>query len=304
MCQVVFYEANWKMMAESVWDLKGKTVLVTGATNGIGEVAAQALAAQGARIVVVSRSASKCADVVQRIQRATGNQAVEWIAADLSTLAGINEAADEFLARHQLLHVLVNNAGGVFADRQVTGDGYEMTFALNHLNYFLLTKRLRDTIVASGPARIVNVSSDAHYSGKMNFEDLMGAQKYSSWAAYSQSKLANVMFTYELARQLEGSNVTANVLHPGFVATGFGRNNGGLWSMVMPLVQLFAKNPANGAQTSIYLASSPAVAQTSGQYFADSKAKKSSELSYDVVAQQRLWAISEDLVTAPQAVNA
>lgn len=291
-------------MAETTWELKGKTALVTGATNGIGEITAQALAAQGANVVIVSRSASKCADVAQRIQRATGNQAVEWIAADLSTLAGINEAADEYLARHQVLHVLVNNAGGVFADRQVTSDGFEMTFALNHLNYFLLTRRLLDTIVASGPARIVNVSSDAHYSGKMNFDDLMGAQKYSSWAAYSQSKLANIMFTYELARQLEGSGVTANVLHPGFVATGFGRNNGGLWRMVMPLIQLFARNPANGAQTSIYLASSPAVAQISGQYFADSKAKKSSALSYDFAAQQRLWAISEELVSVPQVVNA
>ncbi len=138
----------------------------------------------------------------------------------------------------------------------------------------------------------------------MNFEDLMGAQKYSSWAAYSQSKLANVMFTYELARQLEGSGVTANVLHPGFVATGFGRNNGGFWSMVMPLVQLFAKNPEKGAQTSIFLASSPAVTQTSGQFFADSKAKKSSDLSYDVAAQQRLWAISEELVATAQVVSA
>ncbi|MCB0023281.1 MAG: SDR family oxidoreductase [Caldilinea sp.] len=291
-------------MSVTTWELKGKTVLVTGATNGIGEVTAQALAAQGAHVVIMSRSAARCAETTQRIQKATGNPAVEWIAADLSTLAGINEAADEFLARHQVLHVLVNNAGGVFADRQVTADGYEMTFALNHLNYFLLTRRLWETLVASAPARIVNVSSDAHFSGKMNFDDLMGAQKYSSWAAYSQSKLANVMFTYELARRLDGSDVTANVLHPGFVATGFGRNNGGLWSMVMPLAHLFAKNPAKGAETSIYLASSPAVAQTSGKYFSDSKEKKSSDISYDVAAQQRLWEMSEAFVAAPQPAGA
>lgn len=287
-------------MTATTWDIKGKTVLVTGATNGIGEVTAQALAAQGAHVVMVSRSAAKCAETAQRIQAATGNPAVEWIAADLSTRAGVNEAADEFLARHGSLHVLVNNAGGVFADRQVTADGYEMTFALNHLNYFLLTRRLWDTLVANAPARIVNVSSDAHYTGKINFDDLMGEQKYSSWAAYSQSKLANVMFTYELARRLEGSGATANVLHPGFVATGFGRNNGGLWSMVMPLAHRFARNPAKGAETSIYLASSPAVAQTSGKYFSDRKEKKSSDISYDVAAQRRLWEMSDALVTVPQ----
>jgi len=287
-------------MTASAWDLKGKKVLITGATNGIGEVTAQTLAAQGAQVIIVSRNAAKCETVAQRIQETTGNPAVEWIAADLSTLAGIHQAADEFLARHQSLHVLINNAGAVFADRQVTADGYEMTFALNHLSYFLLTWRLRDTLVASAPARVVNVSSDAHYGGKMNFDDLMGAQKYRSWLAYSQSKLANVLFTYELARRLDGSGVTANVLHPGFVATGFGHNNGGTWNVMISFAHRFAKKPAKGAATSIYLASSPALSQVTGQYFSDSKVKKSARTSYDVAAQQQLWAMSEVLAALPQ----
>ncbi len=291
-------------MTATTWNIKDKTVLITGATNGIGEVTAHTLAAQGARVIIVSRNATKCENVAGRIQEATGNPAVEWIAADLSTLAGIHQAADEFLTRHRSLHVLVNNAGAVYAERQVTADGYEMTFALNHLSYFLLTRRLWGTLVASAPARIVNVSSDAHVAGKMNFDDLMGAQKYSSWSAYSQSKLANVLFTYELARRLDGSGVTANVLHPGFVATGFGRNNGGIWKRIMPLAQRFAKNPAKGAETSIYLASSPEVAQATGRYFSNSQAKKSARASYDVAAQQRLWSMSEALVTLPSPVHA
>jgi NAD(P)-dependent dehydrogenase (short-subunit alcohol dehydrogenase family) len=283
-------------MADTTWSVKDKIVLVTGATNGIGKITAQRLAEQGAHVVIVSRSAQKCAAVSDEIRTQSGNPNVEWIAADLSTLAGIEEAAAEFRARHQRLHVLINNAGGVFADRLATADGYEMTFALNHISYFLLTQLLRDLLVASAPARIVNVSSDAHYGGAMNFDDLMGAKKYSSWSAYSQSKLANVLFTYSLARQLEGTGVTANVLHPGFVATGFGRNNGGLMGMVMPLAQWFAIKPDKGAETSVFLATVPEAAGVSGKYFASSKQKTSAQASYDVAAQDRLWAMSEQLV--------
>lgn len=283
-------------MVDTSWSVKDKIVLVTGATNGIGKVTALRLAEQGAHVVIVSRSAQKCAAVSDEIRTQSGNPKVEWIAADLATLAGVEEAAAEFRARHQQLHVLINNAGGVFADHLKTADGYEMTFALNHLSYFRLTQLLRDLLLASAPARIVNVSSDAHYGGAMNFDDLMGARKYSSWGAYSQSKLANVLFTYALARQLEGAGVTANALHPGFVATGFGRNNGGLMGMVMPLAQLFAIKPDKGAETSVFLAASPTVAGVSGKYFANCKPKASSKASYDVAAQDRLWAISEELV--------
>lgn len=282
-------------MAEP-WNLQDKTVLITGATNGIGKVTAQRLAANGAHVVIVSRSAQKCAAVADEIRAQSGNPAVTWIAADLSTLAGIEEAATEFRARHAHLHVLLNNAGGVFTDRIPTADGYEMTFALNHLSYFYLTQLLRDMLIASAPARIINVSSDAHYGGAMNFDDLMGERKYSSWGAYSQSKLANVLFTYALARQLEGSGVMANTLHPGFVATGFGRNNGGIMGALMPLAQWFAIKPDKGAETSVFLATSPEVVNISGKYFASSKEKQSSQASYDVTAQERLWALSEQLV--------
>ena len=290
-------------MADTTWSVKDKIVLVTGATNGIGKVTAQRLAEQGAYVVIVSRSAQKCAAVTDEIRTQSGNPNVEWIAADLATLTGIEEAAAEFRARHQQLHVLINNAGGVFTDRIETADGYEMTFALNHLSYFRLTQLLRDLLVASAPARIVNVSSDAHYGGAMNFDDLMGAKKYSSWAAYSQSKLANVLFTYSLARQLEGTSVTANVLHPGFVATGFGRNNGGLMGMVMPLAQWVAIKPDKGAETSVFLATAPAVAGVSGKYFASSKQKEPAKASYDVTAQERVCAITEVFAQSANALG-
>ena len=282
-------------MGEQSWSVKDKVVLVTGATNGIGKVTALQLASQGAQVVIVSRSAEKCKATVEEIRTQTG-ATVDWIAADLSLLAGVEDAAAEFRARYDKLHVLVNNAGAFFADRSVTADGYEGTFALNHLNYYLLTERLRDLLLASAPARVINVSSDAHYGGAINFDDLMGERKYSGWSAYSQSKLANVMFTYALARRLEGTNVTTNALHPGFVATGFGRNNGGVVGMFMPIVQMFAKKPDQGAETSVFLAASPTVEGVTGKYFAGSKAKESSKLSYDVAAQERLWEMSEELV--------
>jgi NAD(P)-dependent dehydrogenase (short-subunit alcohol dehydrogenase family) len=300
---------SWKdhqeviFMGEQGWSVKDKVVLVTGATNGIGKVTAYQLAAQGARVVIISRNAEKCKTTAEEIRTQTG-ATVDWIAADLSLLAGIEDAAAEFRARYDRLHVLVNNAGAFFAERIVTADGYEATFALNHLNYFLLTERLRDLLLASAPARIVNVSSDAHYGGAINFDDLMGERKYSGWSAYSQSKLANVMFTYALARRLEGANVTANVLHPGFVATGFGRNNGGVVGMFMPIAQMFAKKPDKGAETSVFLAASPTVEGVNGKYFADNKAKESSKLSYDVTAQERLWEVSEQLVRLAKPVTA
>jgi NAD(P)-dependent dehydrogenase (short-subunit alcohol dehydrogenase family) len=290
-------------MAEQTWNIQGKVVLVTGATNGIGKVAAYELAAQGAHVVIVSRSAEKCKAATEEIRTKTG-ATVDWIAADLSVLSGIEDAAAEFKARYQQLHVLLNNAGAVFTDRIVTADGYEATFALNHLNYFLLTERLREVLLASAPARIVNVSSDAHLAGAIDFDDIMGERKFSGWSAYSQSKLANVMFTYALARRLEGSGVTTNALHPGFVATGFGRNNNGLMGMFMPIVQWFAKKPAEGAETSIYLAASPEVSSATGKYFAAQKAKNSSPRSYDVDAQERLWTLSEELVQQPVQAQA
>ncbi len=287
-------------------NMAGKICLVTGATGGIGLITARALAAQGGSVVLVSRSAEKCADQVAQIKAETGNANIDYIAGDLSLLSQVRQVAEQFLAKYERLDVMVNNAGAVFSSRELTAEGYEMTMALNHLNYFYLTQLLLDQLLASAPARIVSVSSDAHRMGSIKFDDLMSEKKYSSFGVYSMSKLANVMFTYELARRLEGSGVTANTLHPGFIASNFGRSNGGLWEPVMRVVQLFAISPEKGAETSIYLASSPEVEDATGQYFVKKKPVKSSSASYDVAAQRRLWDVSEQLVKqiVPQQAQA
>lgn len=274
--------------------MNGKTVLVTGGSNGIGLVTARELARLGAQVTILSRSAEKCATVAQAIKAETGSP-VEFIAADLSTLAGIMQAAATFKQRHTHLHVLVNNAGAMFTHRQLTSDGYEMTFALNHLNYFLLTILLLDILKASAPARIVNVSSGAHLGASIDFDNLQGEKHFSGMQAYGQSKLANVFFTYELARRLEGTGVTVNALHPGFIATGFARNNGFFYNFGMKIIGLFIRKPDQGAQTSIYLASSPQVEGLSGKYFVDCKAVESSPTSYDLALAQKLWQVSLEL---------
>jgi len=276
--------------------MQGKTVLVTGATNGIGLVAAREMARMGAQTVLVSRSAEKCASTAALIKKETGNEQVEFIAADLSTNAGVQHAAHEFKKRHTHLDVLLNNAGAMFMSRQVSTDGIEMTIALNHLNYFHLTALLMDVLKASGPARVVNVSSDAHRGGKINLDDLQLKKGYSGFGAYSQSKLANVLFTYELARKLQGTLVTSNALHPGFVNTGFAKNNGGLFKLAMGLLSPMQKKVEDGAQTSIYLATSPEVEGISGKYFADSKALESDPASYDQDTAAKLWQLSLELI--------
>jgi len=275
-------------------DMQSKTVLVTGGTNGLGLVTARELARLGAQVTIVSRNAAKCAAVAEALKAETGHP-VEFIAADLSTLAGIMQAAATFKQRHTHLHVLVNNAGALFARRQLTSDGYEMTFALNHLNYFLLTILLLDILKASAPARIVNVSSHAHEAATLDFDNLQGEKHFAGMQAYGQSKLANVLFTYELARRLEGSGVTVNALHPGFIATGFARNNGIFYNFGMKIIGLFIRKPDQGAQTSIYLASSPEVEGVSGKYFVDCKAVDSSLLSHDQTLAEKLWQVSLEL---------
>jgi NAD(P)-dependent dehydrogenase (short-subunit alcohol dehydrogenase family) len=277
-------------------NMQGKVCLITGATGGIGLVTAQVLAQQGAKVVLVSRSAEKCAAVAAQIKATTGNGDVTHIAGDLSLLSEVRQVAAQFLAAHDRLDVLINNAGALFTARQVTAEGYEMTMALNHLNYFYLTQLLQERLLASAPARIVNVSSDAHKGGSINFDDLMSTKKYSAFGAYAMSKLANVLFTYELARRLEDSGVTANALHPGFVASNFGRSNGGMMGAVMPIFQVFAISPEKGAETTLHLATAPEVAGVTGKYFAKKQAVKSSTASYDVTAQRRLWDASEQLV--------
>jgi NAD(P)-dependent dehydrogenase (short-subunit alcohol dehydrogenase family) len=275
--------------------------LITGATNGIGKVAALELAKMGATVVIVGRNAAKTQSVVDEIRTASGNTSVDYLLADLSSMAQVRQLADAFRHKYTRLDVLVNNAGGMFAKRQETVDGFEMTFALNHLAYFLLTDLLLDILKASAPARIVNVSSDAHRPVPLDFDDLQH-HKYGmrGFLAYSRSKLANVLFSYELAARLAGTGVTANVLHPGTVATGFGHNNAGLFDWVYKVIDLFAISPEKGAETIVYLASSQEVEGVTGKYWNRCKAVRSSKVSYDQEAARRLWEISEQMTRINQ----
>ena len=285
-------------MAASVPTMHGKICLVTGATSGVGLLTAQALAQQGATVVVGARDAERGANTVDRIKRATGNTAVQWVLADLSVQAQVRQLAEDIRHRLSRLDLLINNAGAIFSTRRLSADGIEMTLALNHLGYFLLTHLLLDVLKASADARIVNVASNAHWRGRIDFDDIQGERRYRGWRAYCQSKLANISFTYELARRLSGSRVTVNTLHPGFVATGFGLNNGGWFGSFMKVAQLAALSPAEGAETMIYLATSPRVAGVSGRYFVKKRAVKSSKASYDRSAAQRLWQLSAALTDA------
>ena len=274
--------------------LQGKTCLITGATGGIGRITAEALARGGANVVIVGRSPAKTETAAAQIRKSTGSERVEFLLGDLSVQADVRRVAQEFRLGsenskpHDRLHILINNAGAVFTQRHMSADDIEMTFALNHLAYFLLTNLLLDLLAAAAPARVINVSSSAHYAGKMHFEDLGCPRAYHAWPAYCQSKLANVLFTYELARRLQGSsrpgaeNVTANALHPGFVATNFGISNGGFFKQLFRLAQFAAITPEQGASTTIYLASSPEVEGVSGKYFDRCKAVRSSAASYDL----------------------
>jgi len=275
----------------------GKTVLVTGGTAGIGKATAIGLARLGARVGITGRDIARAEAAAADIRAASNNAAVDALAADLSSQTEVRRLAHEVLDRYPRLDVLVNNVGGFWAHRRVTADGLEHTFALNHLAAFLLTNLLLDRLKASAPARIVTVSSGAHTAGHIDFDDLQAEQKYAGQRAYNASKLANVMFTYELARRLEGSGVTATVLHPGVVNTAFGaEDQAAFFTILSPLLRPFMKAPTRGAATSIYLASSPQVEGLTGQYFASSKPKKSSKLSYDSAVARRLWQVSAELV--------
>jgi len=283
-------------MSENNKPLEGKICMVTGATSGIGAVTARALAQKGARVIIVARNVNRCENTVHEIIQTTGNHAVEYMLADLSSQDEIHNLARVYQDKYERLDVLVNNAGGFFMSRLESIDGIEMTFALNHLDYFLLTNLLIETIKASAPARIVNVSSAAHQNASIDFDDLQGKQNYSGWKAYGRSKLANILFTYELARRLEGTGVTVNALHPGFVATNFGANNAGfLGTLVRRFMNLFSIDVGTGAQTSIYLAASAEVEGVTGKYFVKQEAVASSEISYDQTTAKRLWEISEEM---------
>jgi retinol dehydrogenase 12 len=274
-------------------EMQGKICLVTGATLGIGRETALGLARKGAHVVIVGRNEARTHATAASIAAEARSAEIDFLVADLSLQAEVRRLAEAFKSRYSRLDVLVNNAGAIFTRREVTAEGFEQTWALNHLAEFLLTRLLLDTLEASAPARIVNVASAAHARGRLNLEDPQGANKYGAMSAYAQSKLANIMFTCALARRLTGRGVTANCLHPGVVATGFGRNTSGLVNVLFSLARPFLLSAQQGAATSIYLASSPEVAEVSGEYFANCKPIASSKLSMDVAMQEKLWDLSE-----------
>jgi NAD(P)-dependent dehydrogenase (short-subunit alcohol dehydrogenase family) len=272
--------------------MAGKVVLITGATDGIGREAASQLVSMGAEVVVVGRDQDKAEETVKQINAHSQSGKASYLLADLSSMAGVSKLAEDFRSKYSQLDVLVNNAGSAFMRRIINEDGFEKTFALNHLAYFLLTNLLLDMLKDNSPSRVVNVSSGAHRSGEIEFDDLDMKENYFILRAYRRSKLANVLFTYELARRLEGSGVSANCLHPGLVRTGIFRKI----RFVGPLVDMFIRRRAisvvQGAETIVYLASSPEVRGVSGKYFYKSKQVDSSGLSHDVELQEKLWGVS------------
>ena len=281
--------------------MAGKTVLVTGASGGIGKATALGLATMGAHLAIIGRDRERTEGAAREISKA-GGEHVETFVADLSSQSEVRRLADEVLQNLSRIDVLVNNVGGYWNTRHITADGLEHTFALNHLAPFLLTNLLLDRLKRSAPARVVTVSSNAQAMGRIDFDDLQGERSYSGARAYNQSKLANVLFTYELARRLQATFVTANALHPGVVRTSFGAEDPrGVQRLLVPFMRPFMKAPAQGAATSIYLASAPDLELVTGRFFANSKPKRSSKRSYDDAVAARLWRVSADLVglTAP-----
>lgn len=275
--------------------LNGKICMVTGATSGIGKVTARELAQMGATVIIVGRNPEKSENAVKQIRRETGNPAVEFMLADLSSQKEIRQLVQDFKKRYGRLHVLVNNAGSIFLAHRESVDGIEMTFALNHLGYFLLTNLLIDALQASAPSRIINVSALLHKWAKINFDDLQNREMYIGVRAYPQSKLCNLYFTYELARRMEGTGVTANALHPGVVATNLGVNDNRFGRVMRRLINFALINPEEGAQTIIYLAASPDAQTVTGKYFVKQKAVSSSQASYNQAVASRLWCVSAEL---------
>lgn len=277
--------------------MSGQTALVTGATGGIGLATAVALAGLGARVGVVGRDEKRTAAAVQAVLAVPGSGGADGFLADFSDPREVRALAAEVLAAYSRLDVLVNNAGGYWSDRHVSADGLEWTFAVNHLAPFLLTSLLEERLRESAPARIVTVASDAHRAGRIEFDDLQAERGYAGMRAYAQSKLANILFTRELARRLSGSGVAAYSVHPGTVRTGFAREDASrLFRLVLRAGALLMKSPEQGAQTSVYAASSPELVGRTGEYLAKSRVAKPSARAQDDVAAARLWSVSEDLV--------
>jgi len=277
--------------------MKGKTCVVTGTTSGIGKETAVALAAAGARVAIVCRTRDKGEPALAEIRQRSGGD-VDLFVADFGSQRAVRALAVRLAAALPRVDVLVNNAGLIMDERVLTEDGLETTFAVNHIGYFLLARLLQPKLCASAPARIVNVASRAHRSGTIRFDDLMGARGFNGWKAYTQSKLANIVFTYELARRLAGTGVTVNCLHPGVIASNFGNAGPTLIRLGVRIGRPFMKAPARGAETSIYLASAPEVQDVSGKYFVNRREARSSNESYDPAVAARLWAVSEEMTAA------
>lgn len=284
-------------------DMRGKRVLVTGATAGIGKETARALAKQGAHVVIVGRSEEKTRAVVDELRASAPNAPLDFLLADLSSMAAVRKLAEDFLAKWDTLHVLVNNAGAVNMSREVTVDGYERTFATNHLSYFLLTNLLLPALEKAAPARVVNVASEGHRGQSVPWDDLHAEKSYVQFIVYGRSKLMNILFTRELARRVKERGITANSVHPGVVASNF-MAKPGFWGVAGKIANVFLISPEKGAQTSIYLASSPEVHGATGGYYAKSKLRRESKAAQDDDAAQRLWALSEELTGLKPAVRA
>ena len=284
--------------------VRDKRVLITGATHGIGLAGAEALARRGAHVAIVARSEARAVDAVRRIEAAGGSK-VDVLHADLSSQASVRALAAEALERYPSIEVLVNNAGAMFTTRHLTEDGIEQTWALNHLAPFLLTTLLLDRLKASAPSRIITTTSDAHKGKLIPFDDINAERSYRGmgFTRYGESKLANILFTAELSRRLHGTGVTTYCFHPGLVATGFNRNNGGLMSAAMLLIAPFSKTPKKAARTLVWLADSPDVSKQSGGYYVNRAVAVTSRPAQDAAVARRLWELSEQQVGAKPAAG-